>query len=242
MPQCRVLLTRLLFCVRRVVATRRRFPTPMLRIGFALALLLRFGWSVVLRSTTELGAEQEPLIDASSPLVQTLQGFASSSKQSIVLQVDWTIVAMLFSSILSGINYPGEMAVVRLRCDTRRYFNWRDQYLGAMEVRAARRDLDAADATLWLRAKLPVWLERQRERLRSGVKRSVSKLSHSAQSMSSSVTKMSQSSSLAQTVRGRRAGGAMRATATRGRAPHGPNGTSMAQVAEEQVTAMSDRI
>ena len=29
---------------------------------------------------------------------------------------------MLFSSILSVLNYPGEMAVVRLRCDARRYF------------------------------------------------------------------------------------------------------------------------
>ena len=47
-----------------------------------------------------------------------------------------------------------------------------------MQVRASRRDLDAADATLWLRAKLPVWAHRQRERLRAGLKRSVANVSH----------------------------------------------------------------
>ena len=78
---------------------------------------------------------------------------------------------MLFSTIISVINFPNEMAVVRLRCDTRRYFNFRDQYLAAMRVRAHRRDLDAADAALWLRAKFPVWLDRQKQRMHTGLQR-----------------------------------------------------------------------
>ena len=67
---------------------------------------------------------------------------------------------MLLSSILSVINYPGEMAVVRLRCDTKGYFNWRDQYIGDMFVRAHRRDVDAADSYLWLRSKTDRCMER----------------------------------------------------------------------------------
>ena len=63
---------------------------------------------------------------------------------------------MLFSSTLSVLNYPGEMAVVRLRCDTRGYSNWRDQYLGDMAIRAHRRELDVADRVAWLRAKVPL--------------------------------------------------------------------------------------
>ena len=45
------------------------------------------------------------------------------------------------------------LQVVRLRCDTKAYFNWRDQYIGAMNVRSHRRDLDAADSYLWWRSK-----------------------------------------------------------------------------------------
>ena len=63
---------------------------------------------------------------------------------------------MLFSSTLSVLNYPGEMAVVRLRCDTRGYSNWRDQYLGDMAIRAHRRELDVADRVAWLRAKVHI--------------------------------------------------------------------------------------
>jgi hypothetical protein len=96
-------------------------------------------------------------------------GLGASSKQSIISSVDWTLTLMLISSILSVVHYPGEMAVVRLRCDTRRYLNWRDLYLGSMAVRAHRRDLDAADAALWMRARLPVWYARWRLRVHQGV-------------------------------------------------------------------------
>lgn len=146
-----------------------RFPTPMLRIGFALALLVRFGFSLILRSTMQLSEEQAPLAEQGSAIARAFEAFASTPKQSVISSVDWTIVAMLSSSILSVVNYPGEMAVVRLRCDTRRYFNWRDQYLAAMEVRASRRDLDYADHALWFRAKLPLWIGRQRQSVRAGV-------------------------------------------------------------------------
>ena len=63
------------------------------------------------------------------------------------------------------------LQVVRLRCDTKAYFNWRDRYIGAMNVRAHRRDLDAADAALWMKAKFPVWLDRQKQRMQQGVQR-----------------------------------------------------------------------
>ena len=148
-----------------------RYPTALLRIGFALALLYRFGASVVQRATVELSSEQDPLLEPSHWLRATFEGLGAARKQSIISSVDWTISAMLFSTIISVINFPNEMAVVRLRCDTRRYFNFRDQYLAAMRVRAHRRDLDAADAALWLRAKFPVWLDRQKQRMHTGLQR-----------------------------------------------------------------------
>ena len=74
-------------------------------------------------------------------------------------------MTMLISSILSVINYPSEMAVVRLRCDTKGYFNWRDQYIGDMAIRAHRRDLDAADSYLWFRSKRDSCVERAQAQL-----------------------------------------------------------------------------
>jgi len=131
-----------------------RHPTPKLRIGFAMMLLVRFVLSLSLRSTSTFGAEQAALFDEGSWLRARLQFAGSSTKQSIIGSIDWTLTLMLSSSILSVLNYPGEMAVVRLRCDTRGYSNWRDQYLGDMAIRAHRRELDVADRVAWLRAKL----------------------------------------------------------------------------------------
>jgi len=142
-----------------------RYPAPGLRIAFAIALLVRFGWSLIDRWTTEHWAERAPLFE--------FEGLGSTPKQSVISSVDWTVTAMLLSSIISVFFYPEEMAVVRLRCDTRHYFNWRDQYRGAMYVRAQRRDLDVADAALRLRARFPVWLEHKKQqfrmRMRSGL-------------------------------------------------------------------------
>ena len=136
-----------------------RYPTPMLRIGFAIALVLRFLSAVTTRATEELGPEQHALIPA-GPARDAFMGLGSATKQSTLASIDWTITLMLLSSILSVINYPGEMAVVRLRCDTKGYFNWRDQYIGDMFVRAHRRDVDAADSYLWLRSKTDRCMER----------------------------------------------------------------------------------
>ena len=40
-------------------------------------------------------------------------GIGSATKQSTIASIDWTITVMLFSSVLSVLNYPGEMAVRR---------------------------------------------------------------------------------------------------------------------------------
>ena len=64
------------------------------------------------------------------------------------------------------------LQVVRLRCDTKAYFNWRDRYIGAMNVRAHRRDLDAADSYLWFRS----WTDRLIERIQNAVARARSRL------------------------------------------------------------------
>lgn len=71
---------------------------------------------------------------------------------------------MLFSTILSVLNYRDEMAVVRLRCDTKGYFNWRDQYIGAMNIRVRRRDLNVADRYLWFQSNVDRLKEQVRAR------------------------------------------------------------------------------
>ena len=70
---------------------------------------------------------------------------------------------MLFSTIISVINFPAEMAIVGCG-EARGSTQLRDQYLAAMSVRAHRRDLDAADGR-WLKAKFPDWLDRQKQRM-----------------------------------------------------------------------------
>ena len=48
-------------------------------------------------------------------------------------------------------------------CDTKGYFNWRDQYIGAMNIRSRRRDLNVADRYLWFQSKV----YRSKEQLRA---------------------------------------------------------------------------
>ena len=93
-------------------------------------------------------AGQWPLL-LEGPLRDAFMGVGSATKQSTIASIDWTITLMLFSSVLSVrnhpdemdpspspgpgpspnpspnpnphqvLNYPGEMAVVRMRCDTK---------------------------------------------------------------------------------------------------------------------------
>jgi len=141
-----------------------RHPAPVLRLFFALFLGLRFLVSMLSRATREHAAEQRPLLEP-GPLRDSFMGAGSSSKQSVLTSIDWTIFIMISSVITSVIFNPSEMAVVRLRCDTKTYFTWRDQYIGAMAVRAHRRDLDAADRYLWLQSKTDSLLDEARARL-----------------------------------------------------------------------------
>lgn len=129
-----------------------RNPTPVLRIGFAVALILRFGSSLMSRSLSQVASEQLPLIESGS-LRDRFMGLGSASKQTTICSIDWAITVTMFSSIVSVLNYPSEMAVVRLRCDTKGYFNWRDRYLGAMRIRSHHRDLDVADRYMGIRAR-----------------------------------------------------------------------------------------
>ena len=55
-------------------------------------------------------AEQWPLLEP-GPLRDAFMGAGSNSKQNTIASIDWTITLMLFSSILSVLNYPDEMAV-----------------------------------------------------------------------------------------------------------------------------------
>ena len=94
-----------------------RHPTPVLRIGFALSLTAHFGISVLSRSTQQYGAEQHPLFDTTGPISRSLMGIGNTTKQATICSIDWTITLMLFSSIVSVINYPDEMVASRVQTE-----------------------------------------------------------------------------------------------------------------------------
>ena len=51
---------------------------------------------------------QNPLIEESSWLGSWLRGASTTSKQSAISSIDWTVSVMLFSSITSVLLYPGK--------------------------------------------------------------------------------------------------------------------------------------
>ena len=117
-------------------------PAPKLRIVFAIVLLVRFCESFLRRSVWVFPAEQLSVL----PQDGYLKGFGTSSRQSFIRSIDWTVLAMLGASIVSVLLHPRELAVVRLRCDVLSYINWRDHYIRRMTVRAHRRDNEIVDA------------------------------------------------------------------------------------------------
>ena len=85
-------------------------PAPKLRIIFAVVLVARFVESFGKRMLYIYPPEQLGLV----PHVEGyLRGLGTSSRQSFVRSIDWTVLAMLGSSIISVLLYPRELAVVR---------------------------------------------------------------------------------------------------------------------------------
>ena len=124
-------------------------PAPKLRIVFAIVLLVRFCESFAKRSVWVYPAEQMSVLPQSG----VLKGFGTSSRQSFIRSIDWTVLAMLGASIVSVLLHPRELAVVRLRCDVLSYINWRDHYIRRMTVRAHRRDHEIVDAVTMFAAR-----------------------------------------------------------------------------------------
>ena len=83
-----------------------------------------------------------------------LRGYGTSTRQSFILAVDWTVVVLMASNIMSVLMFPKELAFVRLRCDGRTYMNWRDHFVRRMMVRGLRRDQDLVDFALHAKALL----------------------------------------------------------------------------------------
>ena len=84
-------------------------PAPKLRIIFAVVLVMRFVESFGKRTLYIYPPEQLGLL----PQEGYLSGLGTSSRQSFVRSIDWTVLAMLGSSIISVLLYPRELAVVR---------------------------------------------------------------------------------------------------------------------------------
>ena len=85
-------------------------PAPKLRIIFAVVLVARFVESFGKRMLNIYPPEQLGLVPHAEGY---LRGLGTSSRQSFVRSIDWTVLAMLGSSIISVLLYPRELAVVR---------------------------------------------------------------------------------------------------------------------------------
>ena len=85
-------------------------PAPKLRIIFAVVLVMRFVESFAKRTLYIYPPEQLGLLPHAGGY---LSGLGTSSRQSFVRSIDWTVLAMLGSSIISVLLYPRELAVVR---------------------------------------------------------------------------------------------------------------------------------
>jgi len=126
-----------------------RVPAPLVRIAFAVTLLARFTQSFLKRTANVYAPEQLPVL----PQDGLLEGVGVSSKQSFIRAIDWTVIAMLASSIITVVLHPQDLAVVRLRCNTLSYSNWHDHYDRQWKVRAHRRDLLLEDKLVRFRAR-----------------------------------------------------------------------------------------
>ena len=91
-------------------------PAPKLRIIFAVVLVMRFVESFGKRTLYIYPPEQLGLLPHAGGY---LSGLGTSSRQSFVRSIDWTVLAMLGSSIISVLLYPRELAVVRSYALTR---------------------------------------------------------------------------------------------------------------------------
>ena len=127
-----------------------RWPTPLLRIMFALVLMYRFVSSFYTRSLYVLPNEQEALL----PQEGVLRGYGTSTRQSFIVAVDWTVIALMASSIASVVMHPKELAFVTLQCNGRSYSNWRAHFERRVLVRGTRRGEDLADFVHHLQAAL----------------------------------------------------------------------------------------
>lgn len=90
-------------------------PAPKLRIIFAVVLVARFVESFGKRMLYIYPPEQLGLVPHAEGY---LRGLGTSSRQSFVRSIDWTVLAMLGSSIMSVLLYPRELAVVRIARNT----------------------------------------------------------------------------------------------------------------------------
>ena len=122
----------------------QKVTAPGMRSLFALTMIGRFFVSFYLRQTTIKWVEQYPLL----PQTGLTAGFGTSSRQSIISSIDYTVIALMASSLLSVLLHPTELAIVRIRADVQGYLNWRDHYIKRMALQATRRDQDVADAAL----------------------------------------------------------------------------------------------
>ena len=122
----------------------QKVTAPKMRFVFAFILILRFFWSFFTRQTTIKWVEQYPLL----PQTGLTLGFGTSSRQSIISSIDYTVITLMASrcsrcsstrpSSPSSASAPTSRATSTGATTTSS--GWR--------CRRARRDQDVADAAL----------------------------------------------------------------------------------------------
>ena len=89
-------------------------PTPKLRVVLAVALSVRFLVSICTRATTQMAAEQCPLLNSGGGSI--LHGLSATKQQQTILSVDWAMATILSGSVAAVFVEPSKMAFIRLRC------------------------------------------------------------------------------------------------------------------------------
>jgi hypothetical protein len=107
-----------------------RMRTPKLRVVFALVLSIRYLTSVIGRTVLIFPAEQRRVFP---------EWAASTTTQSLVASMDWSVAALLLGAFSSVVFEPSKLALIRLRTDTIGFFNWRFGYFAQLKVRSLQR-------------------------------------------------------------------------------------------------------
>lgn len=118
---------------------------PLMRMNLGFYIALRFLESFTLRHYDVIPAETAPLT-----FIEEVLDWRR--RQDFIKTIDWTVLVLSATAILTVFTHPYELAFVRLRCNAQTYITHRQCARSQKRLRVLRRDEEVADDLV--RAKL----------------------------------------------------------------------------------------